>query len=66
MRRRIKREVTNSEYISVIQELIAMGGEFFIVKVLNNNGGYLVQCDVPDSSIGIGNTGVKPSSVHAQ
>lgn len=66
MRRRIKREVTNSEYVSVIQELIAQGGEFFVVKVDNHNGGYAIQCDVPDSTIGIGNTGVFPSKVQAQ
>jgi hypothetical protein len=47
MRRRIKREVTNAEYVPVIQELIAQGGEFFIVKVDNHNGGYAIQCDVP-------------------
>jgi hypothetical protein len=46
-RRRIREEVTNERYVPRVQELIAQGGEFFVVKVLNGNLGYLVQCDIP-------------------
>jgi ribonuclease HI len=46
-RRRHKEEVTNEQYIPRVRELLAQGGEFFIVKVLNHNGGYAIQCDVP-------------------
>jgi len=46
-RRRIKESVTNEQYIPRVKELLAQGGEFFVVKVDNHNRGYAIQCDVP-------------------
>jgi len=48
-RRRIREQVTNEQYIPRVQELTAQGGEFFVVKVLNHNSGYAIQCDLPSS-----------------
>lgn len=46
-RQRIYETLTCAEFVPRVQELESHGAAFWIIKVLNHNKGYTIQCDVP-------------------
>lgn len=50
-RQRISEILTNAQFIPRIGELEAQGAEFWVIKVLNHNAGYSIQCDLPVTHI---------------
>lgn len=49
-RQRIYETLTCAEFVPRVRELEARGGAFWIIKVLKNNLGYSIQCDIPYDS----------------
>jgi hypothetical protein len=44
---RVQETLTCEQFIPRVRELEARGGAFWIIKVLNHNKGYTIQCDLP-------------------